>query len=105
MYCKYCGARIDGDSRFCPQSGASVQPAESPRQQNWQQPAPPRTYGQPVRRAASFDGGRRASRRKSPVSAGFQGRIFGIPISGKTAIIILIILIIVAVILNRTGGI
>jgi hypothetical protein len=104
MYCKHCGARIDGDSRFCPQCGAQVQaPAASPRQQDWQQPAPPRTYGQPVRRSAAFDTGRRASRRKSPVSAGFQGRLFGIPISGKAAIIILIILVIVCIILNKTG--
>ena len=22
MYCKYCGARIEGDSRFCPQCGS-----------------------------------------------------------------------------------
>ena len=59
--------------------------------------------GQPVRRAEAFDTGRRASRRKSPVSAGFQGRLFGIPISGKAAIIILIILVIVCIILNKTG--
>ena len=101
MYCKYCGARIDGDSRFCPQCGSQVQAPESPRQQDWQ--APPRTYGQPVRRAEAFDTGRRASRRKSPVSAGFQGSLFGIPISGKAAIIILIILVIVCIILNKTG--
>lgn len=101
MYCKYCGARIDGDSRFCPQCGSPVQAAASPRQQERQ--APPRTYGQPIRRSAAFDTGRRASRRKSPVSAGFQGRLFGIPISGKAAIIILVILVIVCIILNKTG--
>ena len=102
MYCRYCGARIDGDSRFCPQCGSQVQTAESPRQQNWQDR--PRDIGQPVRRSAAFDTGRRAPRRKSPVSAGFRGRIFGIPISGKAAIIILIILVIVCVILNKTGA-
>ena len=102
MYCKYCGARIEGDSRFCPQCGSQVQVAEKPRQQDWQ--AQPRAYGQPVRRSAAFDTGRRASRRKSPVSAGFQGRLFGIPISGKAAIIILIILVIVCIILNKTGA-
>ena len=102
MYCKYCGARIEGDSRFCPQCGSQVQAAEKPRQQDWQ--AQPRAYGQPVRRSAAFDTGRRASRRKSPVSAGFQGRIFGLPISGKAAIIILIILVIVCIVLNKTGA-
>jgi uncharacterized membrane protein YvbJ len=102
MYCKYCGARIDGDSRFCPQCGSPVQGTGGFRQQERQ--APPRTYGQPIRRSAAFDTGRRASRRKSPVSAGFQGRLFGIPISGKAAIIILIILVIVCVILNKTGA-
>ena len=104
MYCKHCGARIDGDSQFCPQCGSPVRGAASPRQQNWRQPVQPRTYGQPVRRSAAFNAGRRASRRKSPVSAGFQGRIFGIPISGKAAIIILIILVIVCIILNKTGA-
>lgn len=103
MYCKHCGARIDSDSQFCPQCGAPVQ-AVSPRQQDWRQPAQPRTFGQPVRRSAVFNAGRRASRRKSPVSAGFQGRIFGIPISGKAAIIILIILVIVCIVLNKTGA-
>ncbi len=97
MYCKHCGARIDGDSRFCPNCGAPVGAGPGLRQQ------PARSV--PYRQRAAEEPGRRAgSRRRSPVSAGFQGRLFGIPISGRTAIIILVILILVAVILNRRGG-
>ena len=102
MYCKHCGARIDGDSLFCPQCGSQVQPAAG-RRQDWQQPPqqPVRGYRQPTGRDPTYG---RSSRRKSPVSAGFQGRIFGIPISGKAAIIILIILVIVCIVLNKTGA-
>ena len=102
MYCKHCGARIDGDSQFCPQCGSPVQGTGGFRQQqNWQRPARP--FAQPQRQAAWRESGRRSARRRGPVSAGFQGRLFGIPISGKTAIIILIVLVIVCIILNKTG--
>ena len=103
MFCKHCGVQLDRDSQFCPNCGAPVQPSSGFRQQGWQQPPqqPVRGYRQSVGRDPTY--GRR-SRRKSPVSAGFQGRIFGIPISGKAAIIILIILVIVCIILNKTGA-
>ena len=114
MFCKYCGSQIDGDAQFCPNCGGQVQGAANPRQQGrqpspqqpprqgWQPPAqqPMGAFRPPVQRSRAY-GSR--SRRKSPVSAGFQGRLFGIPISGKAAIIILIILVIVCVILNKTG--
>ena len=89
MYCKHCGARIDGDSQFCPQCGSPVQGTGGFRQQqNWQQPAQP--FSQPQRQAAWRESGRRSARRRGPVSAGFQGRLFGI-------------LVIVCIILNKTG--
>ena len=110
MFCKYCGSQIDGDAQFCPNCGGQVQGAAAPRQQDrqpsprqaWQQPPqqPMGAYRPPAQRDRAY-GSR--SRRKSPVSAGFQGRLFGIPISGKAAIIILIILVIVCIILNKTG--
>ncbi len=106
MFCKYCGSQIDGDAQFCPNCGGQVQGAAAPRQpsprQGWQAP-PPQPMGgfrPSVQRDRTY-GSR--SRRKGPVSAGFQGRLFGIPISGKAAIIILIILVIVCIILNKTG--
>ena len=101
MFCKYCGSQMDGDSRFCPNCGAQVQGASGPGRQDWQQPPQQPAYRQPTQRNRTY-GSR--SRRKSPVSAGFQGRIFGIPISGKAAIIILIILVIVCIVLNKTGA-
>ena len=67
MYCKHCGARIDGDSQFCPQCGSPVQGTGGFRQQqNWQQPARP--FSQPQRQAAWRESGRRA-----PGPAGRQG--------------------------------
>ena len=127
MFCKYCGSQMDGDSQFCPNCGAQVQAASAPPQQSWQQPPqqqawqqapqqpprqqswqqppqqPVRGYRQSVGRDATY-GSRGRSRRKGPVSAGFQGRLFGIPISGKAAIIILIVLVIVCIVLNKTGA-
>ncbi len=106
MFCKYCGSQIDGDAQFCPNCGGQVQGAAAPRQpsprQAWQPPArqPMGGFRPPVQRSRAY-GSR--SRRRSPVSAGFQGRLFGIPISGKAAIIILVILVIVCIILNKTG--
>ncbi len=102
MFCQHCGARLDADSRFCSGCGAPVEPEGEPRQGREAQPSRSSVYRQPGGRDPAF-GRRSSSRRKSPVKAGFQARIFGIPISGKGAIILLIILVIVCVILNKTG--
>ncbi len=100
MYCKHCGTQLDGDAWFCTGCGAPVGPP-SP---DMRRPVRSRSGGEAYRQ--SGDPGERhgGSQRKSPASAGVQARLFGIPISGKAAIIILIILVIVCVILNRRGG-
>ena len=96
MYCKHCGERLDADASFCPGCGRRVQAVSGLRQQ------PERSYRPAPERDPAY--GRRSGRkRRSPVSAGVQARLFGIPISGKTAIIILVILVIVCIILNKTG--
>ncbi len=100
MYCKHCGTQLDGDARFCTGCGAPVGPSSA----ETQQPVRSRSGREAYRRSGKPVERRGGSRRKSPVRAGFQARLFGIPISGKTAIIILIILVIVCVILNRRGG-
>jgi uncharacterized membrane protein YvbJ len=100
MYCKHCGTQLDSDARFCTGCGAPVE-AASPKMR---QPVRSRSGGEAFRQYGDPREGRGGARRKSPVRAGFQARLFGIPISGKAAIVILIILVIVCVILNRRGG-
>ena len=87
MYCKNCGTWLTDDSRFCQNCGAAVT-GQTRFRQTYQPGEVQRGTGKKLFR----------------VSAKPQARILGIPVSGRTALIVIGVVIIILIIANKMGG-
>ncbi len=87
MFCNRCGAQIPDDARFCQNCGAPVTGQFQVRQSL-------RGVGSNMKKSG----------RKLGISARPEARIFGIPVSGKTALIVIAAVVILVIIANKIGG-